>query len=293
MVPLARGGDAGMDASGTAVAAALLGLLGPGRSFDLIDGDVRLPRIAWATPAEALAALGALTRGRRVGRKSGSAAMSVAAAAACAGPQGVEARRLQGGGLDESLGFIESRADHPPHAPRALLLNTRRACGGGGGGAEVAAAAAGELEALGELDPRTDFELWELYGGAEPEAAAAALADAEADAGAGDEADEGRRAAAAREALLVELRHTLGVRRLPMLTELEAYRCAAGALLLRITTMHYYYYALLPPCMHYYYYALLLHALYYYGYYLGGYYLGTGWPTWLRTSTSPSRRVTC
>ena len=99
--------------------------------------------------------------------------------------------------------------------------------------------------------------------------------------------------AAAREALLVELRRTLGVRRLPMLTELEAYRCAAGALLLHITTMHYYYYALLPPCMHYYYYALLLHALYYYGYYLGGYYLGTGWPTWLRTSTSPSRRVTC
>ena len=182
--------------------------------------------------------------------------MSVAAAAACAGPQGVEARRLQTAGLDESLGFIKSRADHPPHAPRALLLNTRRACGGGGGGGDggggggAEAAAAGELEALGELDPRTDFELWELYGGAEPEAAAAALADAEADAGAGDEADEGRRAGAAREALLVELRRTLSVRRLPMLAELEAYRCAAGALLLHITTMHYYYYALLPPCMH-------------------------------------------
>ena len=121
--------------------------------------DVRLARRVWPTPADALVALGVLTRGRRVGRKRDRAAMSVAVAARCEGPQGVEARRLQKAKLDEAFGFIERRSDHPPHARRALLLNTRIP--------SDAAAEEGEPEALSPLPSARDWPLWVAHGGGE------------------------------------------------------------------------------------------------------------------------------
>ena len=228
VVPLAPGVEAGMDASGTAVAAALLALHGGSAvgqaataALDLVRGDVRLPRLEWPTPAAALAALDALTRGARVSRKADSAAMSVEAAARAPGAQGAEAHRLQAARLDEAFEFITSRADHPPHAAHALLLNTRldaaavaAAAGAGGGGA----AAAPLPPALAPLSDATDWAQWEQHGGYEE----CALED-EVEGGGGGEAA----VLARRERLLAALRRTLGVQRLPLLAELEGYRCAA------------------------------------------------------------------
>ena len=154
VVPLLRGGDAGMDSSATSFAAAVAfgaerGVAAP---FDILSGEVRLPRRRFPLdgpgqlePLRADLAAAIQATGRRVTARAASAGASAEAASARSGPQGAEARRLADASppLDESFGVIASRRDaQRPAAPHALLLN--RQLGEG-------AAAAEEEEAEGRM----------------------------------------------------------------------------------------------------------------------------------------------
>lgn len=152
VIPLLRGGDAGMDASSTMMAAAVAfaAEYDATAPFDLLSGAVRLPRrlfdIEQPSQVEDLRAELAstiLATGCRVTARATSAGANAEMAAARSGPQGVETRRLAGAQppLDESLGPIKSRLAQPAAAPRALLLNRR--LGGGAAAAEEEVAEVG------------------------------------------------------------------------------------------------------------------------------------------------------
>ena len=229
VLPMLPGRDLGMDAScsffaAAAMSAATLGVpLDLAGDLDLVSGPVRLPRLGYPSVAALGAAAAAIVRGRRVTCEADSAATDVARAATerAGTPQGVEAARQQRAELDESFGVIKQRSDPPqPHHPLALLLNTRRSGGGGGAApdAEEEESAAPRL-VLALAQPPADEEGWQCLA-AECAPAAAECAAAAAAAGAGAEAE----ALLAGDPLEAQLRHLLGVQRLPRLTELEGYR---------------------------------------------------------------------
>ena len=149
VIPLLRGGDAGMDASCTMAAAALAfaGECDATAPLDLLSGAVRLPRRLFNIEAPGqvddlrgeMVSLIAAT-GCRVTAQATSAGANAETAAARAGPQGVETRRLADAQppLDESFSPIKSRVAQPPAAPLALLLNRR--LGSGAADAEEEAA---------------------------------------------------------------------------------------------------------------------------------------------------------
>lgn len=136
VIPLLRGGNTGMDASASMVAAALTFAAehDTAAPLDIVGGKVRLPRRVFdidqpsgldALRTELASMLTAT--GCRVTVQASSAGANAEKAAARGGPQGVEARRLAGAQppLDESFTPVKSRDEQPAAAPHALLLNRR------------------------------------------------------------------------------------------------------------------------------------------------------------------------
>ena len=226
VIPLLDGGDAGMDASATTVAAALAfaAEISTAEPFDLLGGLVRLPRRPFDLdePGRLLAEVAATIEatGCRVTRQASSAGVDAGKAEARRGPQGVEARRLAGADppLDERFGAIRSRDEQPRAARHALLLNRRLGEG---------AAAAEEAEA-GERARDSGWAEGRGLAAMAPLPARAAdpgergweqLEAMREQGGVPDEEEEARALAG----LLLSSRRMLGVRRMPRLSESEGY----------------------------------------------------------------------
>ena len=220
VIPLVPGGRLGMDASASAAAAALESAAAAdanpqkeatnGNAFvDVVHGRVRLPRLPYKGVAALRAALALQLRAlcRRVTLKEESAGADMEAAAQRSGAQGVEAKRLKGGDLDEAFAVGPAGQELHKHA---LLFNSRLAKGAAAAAAREEQAAGGSIASMGEASAQLLDSLawWQQLGGA-----AAAVVDA-------------RRAGTpmADEFLLAQLRGALGVLRLPRLAELEGYR---------------------------------------------------------------------